>query len=83
MAEGRAACEEVVPDPELVERPREEGYGRVRMRVIPACKRKALEDFITDTCEPGSVIHTDGPKEYDNLPNIGFEHPRHRRLADE
>jgi len=29
------------------------------------------------------VIHADGPKEYDNLPNIGFEHPRHRRLADE
>jgi len=50
------------------------GYGRVRMQVIPDCKRKTLEDFITDTCAPGSIIYTDGLKEYRGLPNLGYTH---------
>lgn len=50
------------------------GYGRMRTRVIPDCKRKTLEDFVTDTCEHGSVIYTDGLKEYKGLPKLGYEH---------
>jgi transposase-like protein len=50
------------------------GYGRVRMQVIPDCKRKTLEDFISDTCAPGSIIYTDGLKEYKGLPNLGYMH---------
>jgi transposase-like protein len=44
------------------------------MRVIPDCKRQTLEDFITDTCEFGSVIYTDGLKEYEGLADIGYDH---------
>lgn len=50
------------------------GYGRARMQVIPDCKRKTLEDFVSDTCEPGSVIYTDGLKEYKGLPTLGYKH---------
>jgi len=44
------------------------------MQVIPDCKRKTLEDFITDTCEPGSIIYTDGLKKYKGLPKLGYTH---------
>jgi transposase-like protein len=46
----------------------------VRMQVIADCKRKTLEDFISDTCAPGSIIYTDGLKEYKGLPKLGYTH---------
>ena len=50
------------------------GYGRCRLRVIPNAQRETLEDFITDVCEPGSVIYTDGHSAYDRLDALGFTH---------
>ncbi|HEY8645008.1 MAG TPA: IS1595 family transposase [Gaiellaceae bacterium] len=50
------------------------GYGRCRLRVIPNAQRQTLEDFITDVCEPGSVIYTDGHSAYDRLDALGFTH---------
>ncbi len=50
------------------------GFGRARMRVIPDCRRVTLEDFITDVCEPGSIISTDGLSSYQHLPELGYEH---------
>jgi transposase-like protein len=41
--------------------------GRVRMRVIPNTQRRTLEEFITDVVAPGSVVHTDGKREYDRV----------------
>lgn len=50
------------------------GFGRTRMRVIPNAQRQTLEDFITDVCEPGSVIYTDGLSSYQHLPALGYQH---------
>jgi transposase-like protein len=45
------------------------GFGRVRLRVIPNAQRQALEDFIADVCEPGSIIYTDGLSSYSTFPS--------------
>lgn len=50
------------------------GFGRTRMRVIPNARRQSLEDFITDVCEPGSVIYTDGHRGYDHVAELGYTH---------
>lgn len=51
-----------------------QGLGRVRVRVVPDAKAQTLEDFITDTCEPGATIFTDGHKGYNHLDQLGYEH---------
>jgi transposase-like protein len=48
--------------------------GRVRMRVIENTQRRTLEDFITDVILPGSIVHTDGKKEYDRIGHFGYTH---------
>ncbi len=48
--------------------------GRARIQVIPDVKAKTLLDFVEDTCEPGSIIRTDGLAGYRNLPSRGYEH---------
>jgi adenylate kinase family enzyme/transposase-like protein len=48
--------------------------GRVRMRVIPNTQRRTLEEFVTDVVAPGSIIHTDAKKEYDQLDRHGYTH---------
>jgi transposase-like protein len=48
--------------------------GRVRMRVIPNTQRRTLEEFITDVVAPGSVVHTDGKREYDRIDMLGYVH---------
>ena len=50
------------------------GLGRIRMRVIPAANTEHLCNFVTDVCERGSVIYTDGHSGYLRLPSLGYEH---------
>jgi len=59
------------------------GFGRTRMRVIPDARRQTLEDFITDVCEPGSVIYTDGHSAYARLDEIGYTHVISHYSSDE
>jgi transposase-like protein len=59
------------------------GYGRCRLRVIPNAQRETLEDFITDVCEPGSVIYTDGHGAYARLDEIGYTHVISHLSSDE
>ena len=48
--------------------------GRCRMRFAENTQRKTLHDFISDVCEPGAIIHTDGKKEYQGINGIGYKH---------
>jgi transposase-like protein len=52
----------------------QEGLGRVRMRVVPKANAEHLCSFVTDVCERGSVIYTDGHSGYLRLPLLGYEH---------
>jgi len=49
-----------------------EKIGRIRMRRIPDLTRATLHDFIHQSIEPGSVIHTDGLSAYREL--VGYQH---------
>jgi transposase-like protein len=50
------------------------GFGRARLRVIPNAQRQTLEDFVSDVCEPGSIVYTDGHTGYGRLSELGFTH---------
>ena len=48
--------------------------GRCRLRFVENTQRKTLHDFISDVCEPGAVVHTDGKKEYKGIESLGYRH---------
>jgi transposase-like protein len=50
------------------------GIGRIRMHRIPDASADCLQAFVTETIEPGSVIHTDGWHGYDRLKANGYGH---------
>jgi transposase-like protein len=52
-----------------------ERHGEVRTMVVHNTKRKTLEKNVTDHCEKGSFVYTDGLKSYNNLANE-FIHER-------
>lgn len=48
--------------------------GRIRMRRVPDASGPSLLGFITDSIQPGSLIHTDGWESYKALPKHGYRH---------
>jgi transposase-like protein len=48
------------------------GFGRVRLGRVPDVSAESLVQFVRGAVEPGSVVHTDGWKGYDDLPNWGY-----------
>jgi transposase-like protein len=52
------------------------GFGRVRMQRIPDASAASLTPFICEAVEPGSTVHTDGWKGYDDLPRQGYKRER-------
>ena len=50
------------------------GFGRIRMRHIPAASGDALVSFICDTVQLGSVVQTDGWSGYSQVQKNGFLH---------
>lgn len=50
-----------------------EGFGRVRMQCVPDASAASLTPFICEVVEPGSTVHTDGWKGYDDLPRQGHK----------
>ena len=52
------------------------GFGRIRMRRIPDVSATSLTPFVCDMVEPGSTVHTDGWKGYNELPRRGYNHKK-------
>jgi transposase-like protein len=50
------------------------GIGRIRLRRVGDVSHKSLLPVVQEVAEPGSLIHTDGWKAYNNLPKIGYQH---------
>ena len=50
------------------------GTGRIRLVCIPDVTGESLLQFIRDTIEPGSEIHTDGWSGYRGLAAAGYRH---------
>jgi len=49
------------------------GIGRVRMGRIAALTRDAVHRFVTESVEPGSVLHTDGLAVYGGIEGYGHD----------
>ena len=50
------------------------GIGRIRMRQITDASRESLEQFLLDSVERGSVVHTDGWPGYGRVTAKGYVH---------
>lgn len=48
------------------------GFGRARLRRIPDVSGRSLVSFVRGAVEPGSVVHTDGWRGYNGLPEAGY-----------
>lgn len=52
------------------------GFGRVRLGRVPDVREESLVPFVREAVEPGSVVHTDGWKGYNDLPKWGYIHKK-------
>jgi len=50
------------------------GIGRIRMRRVKDCSAESLHQFVEDSVEPGSAVHTDGWQGYVGLKGKGYRH---------
>lgn len=48
------------------------GFGRIRLRRVPAASERFLLPFVCQAVEPGSQVHTDGSAAYRSLPEHGY-----------
>jgi transposase-like protein len=48
------------------------GIGRIRLRQIPDASAENLHAFVSDSIQPGSVVHTDGWSGYSGLSAKGY-----------
>lgn len=51
-----------------------EGVGRIRLATIPDASGPSLLNFVEESVEPGSLIHTDGWEGYRGLSAKGYRH---------
>ncbi len=66
------------------------GIGRIRLQRAPDVSNESLHGFIEESVTPGSVVHTDGWKGYNNIAKKGYTHtvtiisqsddPAHKRM---
>ena len=52
------------------------GFGRIRLRHVPAATKENVKQFIVDVVKPGSVIYSDGSPIYSCAKEQGFTHHR-------
>jgi len=71
---GRGATKSIVVI--AVETLQPKGFGRVRMRRIPAASGQYLLPFVRDVIEPGSRVCTDGWRGYNGVGECGYLHER-------
>ena len=48
------------------------GFGRVRLGRVPDVSGGSLMQFVKDSVEPGSIVHTDGWSGYNDLARCGY-----------
>lgn len=48
------------------------GFGRLRMRHVPDASSASLMPFVCDMVAPGSTVHTDAWRSYNDLPKHGY-----------
>jgi transposase-like protein len=53
------------------------GFGRIRLKRIPADSERYVLPFVREVVAPGSRVHTDGSAAYLSLPEKGYVHKRH------
>ncbi len=52
------------------------GFGRVRMKCVPDASAASLIPFVSDSVEPGSTVHTDSWRGYNDLSKKGYRHKK-------
>lgn len=52
------------------------GFGRVRLGRVPDVSGESLGRFVQGSVDPGSVVHTDGWKGYNDLSALGYLHKK-------
>jgi transposase-like protein len=67
---GRGVGKSVVVIAVEIKQPK--GFGRVRMRHVPNASSASLLPFVRDVVTPGAVVHTDGWRGYNGLPEYGY-----------
>jgi transposase-like protein len=50
------------------------GIGRIRLTTLENASAASLSQAVSQTIEPGSVVHSDGWDGYNSLPNHGYVH---------
>jgi len=61
----------------------EKRIGRIRIQRVPDASTEILETFILANIAPGSTIHTDGWRSYNDVGKIGYKHlPRKSATVD-
>ena len=59
------------------------GFGRIRLRHVPAATKQNVKQFIVDIVKPRSVIYSDGSPIYSCAKEQGFTHHRTVHLRSE
>jgi len=59
------------------------GFGRIRLRRIPADSERYLLPFVRDAVEPGTKVHTDGSPGYRSLSENEYVHQRSVHLGSQ
>ena len=67
---GRGSTKSIVVIAVEIKHPK--GFGRVRMRYIPDASSDSLLPFVREVVAPGSVVHTDGWRGYNELPKHDY-----------
>lgn len=60
-----------------------EGFGRIRLKVVPDASGPTLEGVVEEMVEPGSTVRTDQWKGYNGLKRRGFTHDVVERTEEE
>ena len=59
------------------------GFGRIRLRRLPAAAETYLLAFVRKAVEPGARVHTDGSAAYRSLSEHGYVHRQRVQLRSE
>lgn len=66
-----------------VEMQEPKGFGRIRLRRVPAASERYLLPFVCGAVEPGASVHTDGSAAYRSLSQHGYVHQQSVHLGSD
>ena len=70
VKQGRGTTKSIVVIAVEIKQPK--GFGRVRMLYVPDTSGDSILPFVCDVVASGAVIHTDGWRGYNSLPEHGY-----------